>query len=346
MLRGSHPADPDSASPFAPFPFAPPPDSRPLKVGRVKRAKYSTSLDSRGYIPVYEYSVDDHPIMWDRETGDVHFTGIWKALGRSKSDIVKMVDANPALHVKKIRGGLLKIQGTWISRDEARILARRTCFPLRHQLVPLFGPGFPDECLLPSQPGYGSLLLDGGAPLRGKRRRRSDAGMERVDSGTGIADPAGFAPAVLSPPPPAKRRKSSSPRGMEILLNDHDALSSASPPLLSEPRSRSFSSSSVSSSSNSSLGHDDQPYLADHRPAPALLKHSDAPVAFVPTAKYVGGFSPYPSALPDDLRDTLMASVLLQRLSQDTGERPFRPCTLLPRTIHFGGQVYQVVWSE
>jgi hypothetical protein len=51
--------------------------------------------------------------MWDRETGYVHFTGIWKALGNSKSDIVKMVDSNPELGTKKIRGGFLRIQGTW-----------------------------------------------------------------------------------------------------------------------------------------------------------------------------------------------------------------------------------------
>lgn len=73
--------------------------------------------------------------MWDRESGKakygyitfflpeltlcskplgyVHFTGIWKALGNSKADIVKMVDSNPELKVKKIRGGFLKIQGTW-----------------------------------------------------------------------------------------------------------------------------------------------------------------------------------------------------------------------------------------
>lgn len=45
--------------------------------------------------------------------GYVHFTGIWKALGNSKSDIVKMVDSNPELGTKKIRGGFLRIQGTW-----------------------------------------------------------------------------------------------------------------------------------------------------------------------------------------------------------------------------------------
>ena len=51
--------------------------------------------------------------MWDRETGFVHFTGIWKCLGNSKADIVRVVDSNPELGVTKIRGGFLKIQGTW-----------------------------------------------------------------------------------------------------------------------------------------------------------------------------------------------------------------------------------------
>lgn len=58
--------------------------------------------------------------MWDRETGYVHFTGIWKALGNSKSDIVKMVDSNPELGTKKIRGGFLRIQGTWYAIIESQ----------------------------------------------------------------------------------------------------------------------------------------------------------------------------------------------------------------------------------
>jgi hypothetical protein len=62
---------------------------------------------------VFEYTIANTPIMWDRESGFVHFTGIWKSLGNPKSDIVKMVDANPELGSKKIRGGFLRIQGTW-----------------------------------------------------------------------------------------------------------------------------------------------------------------------------------------------------------------------------------------
>ncbi|KAI8064667.1 hypothetical protein BC940DRAFT_259850, partial [Gongronella butleri] len=127
---------------------------------KVKKAKYSTSLDSRGYIPVYEYMINCQPIMWDRETGYVHFTGIWKALGNSKSDIVKMVDSNPELKVKKVRGGFLKIQGTWIPYDFAYILCRRTAWNIRHELTVMFGPRFATEALNPTHAEYGCLLLN------------------------------------------------------------------------------------------------------------------------------------------------------------------------------------------
>lgn len=99
---------------------------------KIKTNQYSTSQDPRGCIPgtlsvtplfssrvltlfflVYEYEINGQPIMWDRETGHVHFTGIWKALNNSKADIVKIVDSNPELQVKKVRGGCLVIQGTW-----------------------------------------------------------------------------------------------------------------------------------------------------------------------------------------------------------------------------------------
>jgi hypothetical protein len=45
--------------------------------------------------------------------GYVFLTSIWKALGHTKVDVIKTVQANPGLKAKRIRGGLLKIQGTW-----------------------------------------------------------------------------------------------------------------------------------------------------------------------------------------------------------------------------------------
>ncbi|ORX90224.1 DNA-binding domain of Mlu1-box binding protein MBP1, partial [Basidiobolus meristosporus CBS 931.73] len=108
---------------------------------QVHCAKYSTSLDPRGYIPVFEYTVCEQPVLWDRETGYVYWTGIWKAMGREKSEIAKLIDSNVELsgEVKKIRGGFLKIQGTWLRYERAYELARKTCWYIREDLEPIFG---------------------------------------------------------------------------------------------------------------------------------------------------------------------------------------------------------------
>lgn len=51
----------------------------------------------------------------DPVLGMVHFTGIWKALGHTKADVVKLVESDPTIapFLRKVRGGYLKIQGTW-----------------------------------------------------------------------------------------------------------------------------------------------------------------------------------------------------------------------------------------
>ncbi|KAJ9069390.1 hypothetical protein DSO57_1018931 [Entomophthora muscae] len=123
---------------------------------QVKMAKYATSLDPRGFIPVYEYLINGQSILWDRESGYVYWTGIWKALGREKSEIAKIVDADPLLAnvIKKIRGGFLKIQGTWIPFESARSLAIRTCWPIRAELAVIFGPSFAADALDTSHPGF------------------------------------------------------------------------------------------------------------------------------------------------------------------------------------------------
>ncbi|ORX63746.1 DNA-binding domain of Mlu1-box binding protein MBP1, partial [Basidiobolus meristosporus CBS 931.73] len=108
---------------------------------QVHCAKYSTSLDPRGYIPVYEYVAFNQPILWDRETGYVYWTGIWKSMGREKSEITKLLETNTKLstEVKKIRGGFLKIQGTWLPFESAFDLATKTCWYIREDLEPIFG---------------------------------------------------------------------------------------------------------------------------------------------------------------------------------------------------------------
>ncbi|KAI5960503.1 hypothetical protein KGF57_001899 [Candida theae] len=143
---------------------------------RIDTKKYSTSaLDSqRNFLTVFEYTINDHWVIWDYETGFVHLTGIWKASlnadgavlstsSHSKADIVKLLESTPKqyqAYIKRIRGGFLKIQGTWLPFKLCKILARRFCYHIRFALIPVFGTDFPESCLHPSDPGYGELRLD------------------------------------------------------------------------------------------------------------------------------------------------------------------------------------------
>ncbi|EIN03931.1 DNA-binding domain of Mlu1-box binding protein MBP1 [Punctularia strigosozonata HHB-11173 SS5] len=108
---------------------------------QVTKGRYITSNDPRGYIPVYEYQLCGQWIMMDIDDGYVLWTGIWKALGNSKADIVKMVESQPELepHIRRVRGGYLKIQGTWLPYEVALRLSRRVAWPIREDLIPLFG---------------------------------------------------------------------------------------------------------------------------------------------------------------------------------------------------------------
>ncbi|KAJ6543567.1 hypothetical protein DFH09DRAFT_1390749 [Mycena vulgaris] len=163
-------------------------------VHHVTKGRYITSNDPRGYIPVYEYPLNSQWIMMDIDDGYILWTGIWKgscptlllsgilkvhALSSSSTseitpcpsaDIVKMIDSQPELaHViRRVRGGYLKIQGTWMPFEVALRLARRVAWNIREDLIPLFGPNFPSTCLSPDQPGYGQVV----ASASGRRRAR------------------------------------------------------------------------------------------------------------------------------------------------------------------------------
>ncbi|CAE6475326.1 unnamed protein product [Rhizoctonia solani] len=159
-----------------------PPSSNPPQVlymtssHRVTKARYVTSSDPRGYVPVYEYPLNGQWIMMDTDDGYVLWTGIWKALGNSKADIVKILESQPDLasKLRRVRGGYLKMQGTWMARDVALELARRVAWNIRYDLVPLFGPSFPDSCLSPDQPGYGKVVTR--PPAKTRRSKRSGQG--------------------------------------------------------------------------------------------------------------------------------------------------------------------------
>ncbi|KAM0749180.1 hypothetical protein T439DRAFT_381575 [Meredithblackwellia eburnea MCA 4105] len=137
---------------------------------QVSMTKFATSTDSRGFIPVYEYPLNSQTMMIDTETGYVHFTSIWKALGHTKADVVRLIEI--AGMVRKVRGGYLKIQGTWLPYEVAHTLAKRVAYAIREDLVPLFGPDFPSACLAPGQPGFGQLVLSS-PRTRGRRQPKN-----------------------------------------------------------------------------------------------------------------------------------------------------------------------------
>ncbi|CUM67076.1 uncharacterized protein PRCAT00004765001 [Priceomyces carsonii] len=136
----------------------------------IKRYTTSTIDPTRHYLTVFQYPINNHWVIWDYETGFVHLTGVWKASmsadyikSHAKADIVKLLESTPRQyhqHIKRIRGGFLKIQGTWLPFDLCRILARRFCYHIRYELIPLFGIDFPDYCLNPNDKGFGELRLD------------------------------------------------------------------------------------------------------------------------------------------------------------------------------------------
>lgn len=147
----------------------------------IELKKYSTSaLDlNRTFLTVYQYKVNNQYIIWDYETGLVHLTGMWKATLAndllininsknsvnygSKADIVKLLESTPKEYqpyIKRIRGGFLKIQGTWMPHKLCQILARRFCYNIRYELIPIFGSNFPNSCLKPNDLGFGELKFD------------------------------------------------------------------------------------------------------------------------------------------------------------------------------------------
>ena len=165
------------------FPVQPVPESTPISQDQlplmpnpasdIAMKKYATSVDERNFLTVYEYMVNNQWVIWDYYTGYVHLTGLWKAIGNNKADIVKLVENSPDLEpvIRRVRGGFLKIQGTWLPFHIAKALAARTCYHIRYALIPIFGETFPDSCLQPHEPGFGQLQLHLTTTTKRRRKR-------------------------------------------------------------------------------------------------------------------------------------------------------------------------------
>ncbi|MCO5589967.1 hypothetical protein L7F22_043936 [Adiantum nelumboides] len=143
----------------------------PTNRHKIVSNKYATAADPRGYIPVYEYEINNTTILIDQENSYILLTSICKALGPWRTDIVRQVEAVPELEslCRRIRGGFLKIQGTWVPYKLAYELCRRVAHNIRMDLVPIFGFDFPEKCLSPVDVGFGELRI----LTNGRRGRKS-----------------------------------------------------------------------------------------------------------------------------------------------------------------------------
>ncbi|CEP11929.1 hypothetical protein [Parasitella parasitica] len=384
----------------------------------IKRDHYSTSLDPRGYIPVYEYSINGTPIMWDRETGYVHFTGIWKALGNSKSDIVKMVDSNPELGTKKIRGGFLRIQGTWIPYDYAHLLCKRTAWHIRKELVPIFGQRFPIEALHPDHEDFGCLLLD---PKSKSHVFKKTAGYHQKRNTTMRQKPytkqqttkrnslRSTTPKPLKAKNPStykqqqkKITKVASSMAVTRLLNDQvvsdeelgygeDEDEDDLMTLSDESSLSSFESAAATSfptfrviqtyppeewtnqcGDTNNNNRNNGPLLPpicnsleqqqkqqrqklpsiDTTTSSPLMMDSSSASSISSSPSLVWSSSPVmspvaPTHVAQDIIDTISATILLQRLSQDDGARPFKPLesSAIPSKVIVGHQEFTICWD-
>ncbi|KAI8357267.1 transcription regulator HTH, apses-type DNA-binding domain-containing protein [Blakeslea trispora] len=355
--------------------------SHTQRITKVKKAKYSTSLDPRGYIPVYEYLINGQPIMWDRESGYVHFTGIWKSLGNSKADIVKMVDSNPELRVKKIRGGFLKIQGTWIPYEFAYILCKRTAWAIRKELFSIFGPRFVEDVLDPSHPEYGCLLLDpknaSFQKSTSSRRTSFSTAMRQASSrpfkrefmrDKVPRDKAGGTQNNL--PRNKKHAKAASSMSLSRLLNStetqsHESIDQQMMDYRSEANAFSDSPNTTPSPTFRAIPHfsfDSSQEKRDRLLPPIYTSTIDRRLSepritpiYSPSST-ASSWSPVSSSteIPSvptcerDIIETINATLLLQRLSQDDGVRPFKPLDydFMPDKVTVGNQEFRIHWDD
>ncbi|KZV97406.1 DNA-binding domain of Mlu1-box binding protein MBP1 [Exidia glandulosa HHB12029] len=298
----------------------------PTSVHRVSKGRYITSKDARGYIPVYEYPLHGQWIMMDADDGYILWTGIWKALGHPKADIVKMVESIPELssQLRRVRGGYLKIQGTWLPYEYAVTLARRVAWPIRDDLVPFFGPSFPDSCLSPSDPGYGRVL----PPSNNRRKRRTPQSPEDL-SLSPSASPNAFSVRghfhpeshferrasplrIYTGPEPPAGRFSPYPR-----LTTSSATTSISPihatPMYAPVERRVWSNGTSSSDSSASVSTRSSPvsplpFNPQHRPDRPTLP-SLSSLALLPPKSLPGISSITPGPDPHDRRNSRAQAV-------------------------------------
>lgn len=214
------------------------------------------------------------------------------------------------------------------------MLCKRTAWHIRKELVPIFGQQFPLEALHPDHPDYGCLLLD---PLTRKKSSLHKRNTMRQKP---------YSKPLTSPPKKTMVRKKqrieentsrrvASSMSVTRLLNngneDSDILSS-------EEEDDDDTSSSFSSPSFRVVQTYPPEDWSSHWLLPPIHSPSPSPPPPPP--------APH-THIAQDIIDTISATILLQRLSQDDGKRPFKPfeSTGIPSKVIVGHQEFSICWD-
>ncbi|KAK3353615.1 hypothetical protein B0T25DRAFT_217899 [Lasiosphaeria hispida] len=114
----------------------------------------------------YDFRLPDeetvYTVMWDYTVGLVRMTPFFKCCRYSKTTPAKMLNQNPGLRdiTHSITGGAIKAQGYWMPFACAKAVCATFCYNISGALIPIFGPGFPSECVTPDIPNYARMVID------------------------------------------------------------------------------------------------------------------------------------------------------------------------------------------
>lgn len=256
-----------------------------------------------------------------------------------------------------------------IPYDYAHILCKRTAWTIRKELIPIFGQGFTTEALHPDHPDYGCLLLDPkNLPANGKNstqhkrntmRQNNKPYCKRINT-----------PKIRNAPKQMKNssylkkkqrqqkieeeekvRKLMISASMSVnrLLNDEDEddiLSSEEEFDDDEDDMMTDDNGSSTGSSTSSLSSPTFRVVQTYPPEqwsnsvpllPPIYNNTNQPTT-----------TTSPTHIAQDIIDTISATILLQRLSQDDGARPFKPfesSSVIPSKVIVGHQEFTICWD-
>ncbi|KAB8301349.1 hypothetical protein EYC80_003230 [Monilinia laxa] len=104
----------------------------------------------------------EYTVMWDYNVGLVRITPFFKCCKYSKTTPAKMLGLNPGLKeiTHSITGGALAAQGYWMPYSCALAVCATFCSHIAPALIPIFGPQFPSQCVVPDAPEHGRMIIE------------------------------------------------------------------------------------------------------------------------------------------------------------------------------------------